>query len=88
MLDRTDVSSAYPDEFLESVIERMSLLNIAHLVVLSREDATLVGYLSWRDLLRVRTQVQREDTQRAAFYRWSRPRNRGGERQGFSIPGK
>ena len=70
LLDRTTVPTAYPDEYLESVIERMSRLNVAHLAVLSRGDATLVGYLSWRDLLRVRTQVQHEDSNRTAFFPW------------------
>jgi chloride channel protein, CIC family len=84
LLDRATVPTAHPDEYLEGVIERMSRLNVAHLAVLSRADATLVGYLSWRDLLRVRARLQREDMNRTAFIPWGRLRwrpARGGEQQ-------
>jgi chloride channel protein, CIC family len=87
LLDGANVPAAYPDEYLESVIGRMSRLNVAHLVVLSREDSTLVGYLSWRDLLRVRAHIEREDTQRAAFYRWLRRHRGSGGKQNSYMPG-
>jgi chloride channel protein, CIC family len=74
LLDRTKVPAAQPDEYLDGVIERMSRLNVAHLAVLSRADATLVGYLSWRDLLNVRAQVKLQDSNRTAFFPWRRLR--------------
>jgi chloride channel protein, CIC family len=74
LLDRTTVPAAYPDEYLESVIERMTRLNVAHLAVLSRADATLVGYLGWRDLLRVQMHLQHAETNRTAFFPWPRLR--------------
>lgn len=79
LMKRATVPSAYPDEYLDIVIERMVRLNVAHLVVLSRDDETLVGYLSWRDLLRVRAQLQQEEQNRAVFYkyRWRGRRDRG-----------
>jgi H+/Cl- antiporter ClcA len=80
LLNRATVPTAYPDEYLETVIERMSHLNVAHVAVLSRADATLVGYVGWRDLLRVRTQLRQEDSDRMAFFPWRRLRRRGGSK--------
>jgi chloride channel protein, CIC family len=76
LLNRTRVPTVYPDEYLESVIERMSRLNVAHVAVLSRADETLIGYIGWRDLLRVRTQLQQEDSDRTTFFPWPRLRRR------------
>jgi H+/Cl- antiporter ClcA/CBS domain-containing protein len=72
MLKRITVPSVYPDEYLDGVIERMARLNVAHLVVLSRRDETLLGYLSWRDLLRVQSRLKDEEQLRTSFYRWRR----------------
>jgi CIC family chloride channel protein len=84
LLAGTNVPTAYPDEYLEGVIERMMRLNVAHLAVISREDAKLVGYLSWKDLMRVRLRVQQEERDRMVFYHWLRgPRfRRRNERDG------
>lgn len=60
---------AHPDEHLEQLIERLSKDNVAHLPVVSRADRRLVGYISWRDLLRAREKVKVAETQRAVFYR-------------------
>jgi CBS-domain-containing membrane protein len=62
-------SVAYPDEYLEALIDRMTEANIAHLPVISRRDGTLVGYISWRDLMRARQRTKEEETQRVVFYR-------------------
>jgi len=51
---------AYPDEYLDSLADRLSTVNIAHLPVVSREDARLVGYIGWKDLMRVRAKRQAE----------------------------
>ena len=72
MLDRVKVPLAYPDEYLEGVIERMTNSNVAHLPVVSRHDAKLVGYLSWKDLMRVRLRLTQEEHERAALYGWRR----------------
>ena len=45
---------AHADEFLHELIERMSEANVAHVVVVPRDGRTLIGYVSWRDLLRAR----------------------------------
>jgi chloride channel protein, CIC family len=63
-----EVPVAFPDEYLEPVFNRMSEGNIAHLPVVSRDDRTLQGYLSWRDLLRVRAHLQQAERQRVRFY--------------------
>jgi hypothetical protein len=42
---------------------------VAHLPVISRQDERLVGYVSWRDLMRARQKLKEEETQRVVFYR-------------------
>jgi CBS domain-containing protein len=68
LADRRSVV-AYPDEYLEALIERMTQANIAHLPVISRGDGRLVGYVSWRDLMQARQRAKQEETQRVVFYR-------------------
>jgi CBS domain-containing protein len=81
---------AFPDEYLESVIDRMMQANIAHLPVVSRGDEELQGYLSWKDLLRVRIRLQAEERQRARLYRRARPQADAPtpERRGLSALNK
>jgi CBS domain-containing protein len=69
LADRRALSVAYPDEYLEALIDRMTQANIAHLPVVSRSDGKLVGYISWRDLMRARQRTKEEETQRVVFYR-------------------
>jgi CIC family chloride channel protein len=61
--------TAFPDEYLEAIVDRMTATNVAQIPVVSREDARLVGCLGWRDILRVRSRQQEEETQRVVFYR-------------------
>jgi chloride channel protein, CIC family len=60
---------AYPDEYLDAVIERMSRANIAHIPIIARESSRLVGYIGWKDLMQVRTRLQAEERDRVVFYR-------------------
>jgi chloride channel protein, CIC family len=60
---------AYPDEYLEGLVDRMMTANVARLPVVSREDNRLVGYIGWKDLLRVRSRQREQETQRVVFYR-------------------
>jgi CBS domain-containing protein len=76
LLKDTSVPIAHPDEYLEGVIDRMTRLNVAHLAVIASDDPTLVGYLSWRDLLRVRLRLQQEDVHGAFSSSWVRRRRR------------
>lgn len=64
----TKVTTAYPDEYLESLAERMSRANVAHLSVVSRDDQRLVGYIGWADLMRVRAKLQNEEADRTSFF--------------------
>jgi CBS-domain-containing membrane protein len=64
---------AHPDEYLDSVTERLSTANAAHLPVVSREDGRLVGYIGWKDLMRVRAKRQAEEQQRTTFLPLRRP---------------
>jgi CIC family chloride channel protein len=62
------IALAYPDEYLDSLADRLSTVNIAHLPVVSREDGRLVGYIGWKDLMRVRAKLQAQETHRASFF--------------------
>jgi H+/Cl- antiporter ClcA/CBS domain-containing protein len=61
--------TAYPDEYLESVADRLTEANVAHLPVVSRTDQTLVGYLGWKDLMRAKMRLQEEEASRTTFLR-------------------
>ncbi len=60
---------AYPDEYLDAVIERMTQANVAHIAVVSRADGRLAGYLGWKDLMHARARLQAEERERVVFYR-------------------
>ncbi len=60
---------AHPEEYLEAVADRMMAAGLAHLAVVDRAGARLVGYLGWRDLLAARTRAEAASRERAAFYR-------------------
>jgi len=59
----------YPDEYLDAIIERMSLANLAHIPIVARENARLAGYIGWRDLMHTRARLQAEERERIVFYR-------------------
>lgn len=59
----------HPDEYLDETIERMTLENVAHLPVVSRENGQLAGYVGWKDLMRVRARAQNEERERTGLYR-------------------
>ena len=60
---------AYPDEYLDTLIERMTHANVAHIAVVSRADGQLVGYVGWKDLMAARGRLQAEERERVVFYR-------------------
>jgi chloride channel protein, CIC family len=62
-------SVAYPDEYLDGVIDRLTKANTAHMAVVSREGQQLVGYIAWKDLLAVRAKTHEEERRRVVFYR-------------------
>ena len=63
------ITLAHPDEYLEALAERLTSANVAHLPVTDREDGRLVGYIGWKDLMRVRTRLQAEEEKRTRFFR-------------------
>lgn len=63
------IALAYPDEYLDSLADRLLQVNVAHLPVVAREDQRLVGYIGWKDLMRVRVKLQAEETQKTSFLR-------------------
>lgn len=58
---------AYADEYLQSVGHRLSEVNLAHLPVVSRDGGILVGYLGWKDFMRVQTRLPDEERNRTTF---------------------
>ncbi|NDW08004.1 chloride channel protein [Jiella pacifica] len=61
--------TAYPDEHLESLADRLLSANVPYLPVISRDDQTLVGYIGWKDLMRVRLKLQAEERDRVSFFK-------------------
>ena len=45
LLASSKMTLAYPDEYLAGIIDRLMRANVAHMPVISRTDASLVGYL-------------------------------------------
>jgi H+/Cl- antiporter ClcA/predicted transcriptional regulator len=54
----------FPDEFLDSAAETLHAANISHVPVISRAERKLVGYLGWKDLMRVRAKLRLQDRKR------------------------
>lgn len=67
LLAGSKVTLAYPDEYLEGLSDKLLLANVSHLPVVSREDARLVGYVGWKDLMRVRSKKLAEERDRSAL---------------------
>ena len=69
LMARTKPVVAYPDEYLDEVVARMTQANVAHIPVVAREDGQLVGYIGWKDLMNVRARLQAEERERVVLYR-------------------
>lgn len=63
---------AYPDWYLDNLVEQMNKANIAHMSVVSREDQRLVGYIAWKDLLRALSKRREQENRRMVFFRMHR----------------
>jgi len=88
LLVGTAVPLASPDEYLDGIITRMVKTNAAHVPVVSRDDSKLVGYLSWRDLLRAWEQAQQQEVQRTLFYHFGGGARHRAHSAGTADPGK
>jgi len=71
LLSGKNVMLAYEDEFIETLAEKLNSANVSHLPVIARDDSRLVGYVGWKDLMRVRMKLQREEQSRTAFFRFT-----------------
>ncbi|MER9294693.1 CBS domain-containing protein [Mesorhizobium sp. M0510] len=58
---------AYPDEYLEGLSDKLLMANVSHLPVVTREGLQLVGYVGWKDLMRVRSRKQAEERERSTL---------------------
>ncbi|MBZ9867349.1 chloride channel protein [Mesorhizobium sp. CA15] len=67
LLAGSKITLAYPDEYLEALSDKLLLANVSHLPVVSREDERLVGYIGWKDMMRVRSKKQAEERDRTAL---------------------
>ena len=66
LLTGSKVTLAYPDEYLEVLAEKLMKANVAHLPVVSRDEERLVGYVGWKDLMRVRLKLRAEESDRSS----------------------
>ncbi len=66
LLEGTKPMMAHPDEHLSVVVERMNSANVAHLSVVDKDDGRLVGYVSWKDM--IRSQAGTSGELRTAFF--------------------
>lgn len=82
LLAGSKVTLAYPDEYLEGLSDKLLTANISHLPVVTREDARLVGYVGWKDLMRVRSKKQAEERDRSALLSFGARRRKQGSATG------
>ncbi|ESY40535.1 chloride channel protein [Mesorhizobium sp. RSR380A] len=67
LLDGGKLTLAYPDEYLDGLSDKLLMANVSHLPVVAREDARLVGYVGWKDLMRVRSKKAAEERDRSTL---------------------
>lgn len=67
LLAGSKVTLAYPDEYLEGLSDKLLMANVSHLPVVTREGSQLVGYVGWKDLMRVRSRKQAEERDRSTL---------------------
>ncbi|UVK52124.1 chloride channel protein [Mesorhizobium sp. AR02] len=67
LLAGSKVTLAFPDEYLEGLSDKLLMANVSHLPVVTRESLQLVGYVGWKDLMRVRSRKQAEERERSTL---------------------
>lgn len=67
LLQGTKITLAYPDEYLAGLVDKLVHANVAHLPVVSRSDNSLIGYIGWKDLMRVRQRLATETHERTTL---------------------
>jgi chloride channel protein, CIC family len=68
LLAGAKIALAYPDEYLANLADRLTTVNVAHLPVVSRDDGRLIGYIGWKDMMRVRMKLQSEEHRRSRLF--------------------
>ncbi|TPK97466.1 chloride channel protein [Mesorhizobium sp. B2-4-12] len=81
LLAGSKVTLAYPDEYLEGLSDKLLMANVSHLPVVNPESLQLVGYVGWKDLMRVRSRKQAEERDRSTLLGFS---TRRGKQQGVA----
>ena len=67
LLAGSKVTLAFPEEYLEGLSDKLLMANVSHLPVVTRESLQLVGYVGWKDLMRVRSRKQAEERDRSTL---------------------
>ncbi|WP_051370786.1 chloride channel protein [Mesorhizobium loti] len=67
LLAGSKVTLAFPDEYLEGLSDKLLMANVSHLPVVAREGLQLIGYVGWKDLMRVRSRKQAEERDRTTL---------------------
>jgi CBS domain-containing protein len=68
LLSDASTPVAYADEIVARVADRMVDDDLGRMPVVERDTRRLIGLIARRDLLRVRTANEEEETTREAFY--------------------
>ncbi|PBB68923.1 chloride channel protein [Mesorhizobium sp. WSM4312] len=76
LLAGSKVTLAYPDEYLEGLSDKLLMANVSHLPVVTRESLQLIGYVGWKDLMRVRSRKQAEERDRSTLLGFGTRRGR------------
>lgn len=69
MLAGQELMTAYQDELVGHLADRMSSTDVGRVPILERSSGALVGLVARRDLLRVRAQTIRHEREREALIR-------------------
>jgi CIC family chloride channel protein len=69
ILPHAVILTAYPDEMVSTLADRMMEADIGRVPVIARGDNRLVGLVARKDLLKIRARALSEDRDRQAFFR-------------------
>jgi H+/Cl- antiporter ClcA/CBS domain-containing protein len=70
VVSEQELVTGYEDELVGAIADRMAVAGIGRVPVVKRGDGTLTGLIARRDLLRVRANVVREETEREVLIRF------------------
>jgi H+/Cl- antiporter ClcA len=70
VMSEEELVTGYEDELVGAIADRMAVAGIGRVPIVKRGDGTLTGLVARRDLLRVRANVMREETEREILIRF------------------